>query len=326
MPLLAFVLIQLRPNAVVDSISEASLKKNLTYLASDELEGRGTPSTGLDKAAEFIAAQFKGAGLKPGVGEGWFQVSKYKSYNGDETDVRNVIGIVPGTDPKLKDTYVLVTAHYDHLGKTEAGVIYNGANDDGSGTVSVIEIAKALGKTKPKRTIVFMTFWGEERGLLGSSYYGAHPIFPVAKTIADINIEQVGRTDDNEGPRIGAVSVTGADYSTLIDTMTEAGKAVGVAVQKHPRYSDAFFGASDNQALADQGVPAHTICTAFIFPDYHRPTDKVEKIDFANMAKVDKMVSLTVWLTANSATEPTWKTNNARAKRYIEAWKKSHGE
>src|SRR4029434_6334443 len=98
--------------------------------------------------------------------------------------VRNVIGLLRGSDPKLADTYILVTAHYDHLGiraNVEGDNIFNGANDDGSGTVSVMEIASALAsmKRRPKRSIVFMTFYGEERGLVGSRYYGAHPIFPV---------------------------------------------------------------------------------------------------------------------------------------------------
>ena len=315
----------------IDSISAESLRKNLTYIASDALEGRGTPSKGLDLAADYIAAQFKSAGIQPAVKGSYFQITDFSRQDKVVGQVRNVIGILPGSDPALKDTFVLVTAHYDHLGmRTVDGksVIYNGANDDGSGTVSVIEIAKALGslKVKPKRSIVFMTFWGEELGLRGSRYYGKNPVFPIAKTVADINIEQVGRTDDTEGPRVGAVSVTGADYSDLVDVMREAGKSTGIEVQRHPRYSDPYFGASDNQALADQGVPAHTICTAFEYPDYHRPSDHVEKIDFSNMVKVDKMVALTVLMTADNSKEPAWKEDVPRAKRYLEAWKKLHAK
>lgn len=313
----------------VDSVSVESLKKNLTYIASDELEGRGTPSKGLDLAADYIAEQFKKAGVKPAVKGSYFQETDFIRNGAPARKVRNVVGIIPGSDPVLKDTFILVTAHYDHLGKRTVNgkeVIFNGANDDGSGTVSVIEVARAIGraKSKPKRSIVFVTFWGEERGLLGSRYYGKNPVFPIESTVADINLEQVGRTDDTEGPRVAAVSVTGADYSDLIDTMRAAGKLTGIEVQRHPRFSDPYFSASDNQALADQGVPAHTICTAFEYPDYHRPTDHVDKIDFANMAKVDRMVTLTVLMTADSATEPKWKEDVPRAQRYLDAWRKRH--
>ncbi len=316
--------------AALDRIDVAGLKRDLTYIASDELEGRGTPSKGLDLAADYIAAQFKAAGLEGPIEKAYFQTSDFTRRE-VTAKVRNVIGVLPGSDPQLKHTYVLVTAHYDHLGKKSTGtgdLIYNGANDDGSGTVSVIALARALGalKVKPKRSIVFMTFWGEELGMRGSRYYGSHPVFPLTQTIADINIEQVGRTDDTEGPRVKAVSVTGADYSELIDTMTAAGKAVGVAVQRHPQFSDMYFGASDNQAMADQGVPAHTICTAFEYPDYHKVSDHVDKINFENMVLVDRMVALTVLMTADSATEPRWKSDNPRVKRYEAAWKKLHGQ
>ena len=121
--------------------------------------------------------------------------------------IRNVIAILRGSDPALKDTYVLVTAHYDHLGvrpDLPGDNIYNGANDDGSGTVSVIELASALAtlKERPKRSLVFMTFFGEEKGLRGSRYYGRHPVFPIEQTVADVNLEQVGRTDSDEGPQL----------------------------------------------------------------------------------------------------------------------------
>ncbi|HSI73678.1 MAG TPA: M28 family peptidase, partial [Fimbriimonas sp.] len=170
--------------AVMDSISAQSLQGHLSFIASDLLEGRGTPSRGLDLAAEYIAAQFRRAGLQPAVNGSYFQETTIKARrDSDEmTPVRNVIGLLPGSDPALKNTYVLVTAHYDHLGMKATGEgdrIYNGANDDGSGTVSVIELAGALAKYKPKRSIVFMTFYGEERGLVGSRYYGSHPVFPL---------------------------------------------------------------------------------------------------------------------------------------------------
>jgi Zn-dependent M28 family amino/carboxypeptidase len=236
-----------------------------------------------------------------------------------------------GSDPALKDSYVLVTAHYDHLG-IRPGVagdnIFNGANDDGSGTVSVIELAAAIAtlKERPKRSLVFMTFFGEEKGLLGSRYYARHPVLPIERTVADVNLEQVGRTDSSEGPQLSNAAMTGFDYSDVGSIFKAAGDMTGVNVYKHERNSDAFFGRSDNQALADRGVPAHTLCTAFVYPDYHGAGDHWDKIDYQNMAKVDRMVALGLIMIANSAEEPKWNEANPKAARYANAWKERHAK
>jgi hypothetical protein len=245
--------------------------------------------------------------------------------------VRNVLGLLRGSDPVLKETYVLVTAHYDHVGSRGAAAasgdrIYNGANDDGSGTVSVVELAAALAtlKTHPKRSILFMTFFGEEKGLLGSRYYGRHPVVPIRNTVADVNLEQVGRTDDSEGPRLGAAVMTGHGFSDVSDVFTAAGEAEGIRVYRHPRFSDSYFGRSDNQALAELGVPAHTIGVAFMFPDYHGPADHWDKIDYANMAKVDRMVAHGLLMIANNPVAPKWSESNPKAAKYLKAWKELH--
>ncbi|HWE37103.1 MAG TPA: M28 family peptidase [Isosphaeraceae bacterium] len=246
-----------------------------------------------------------------------------------EVKLRNVVGLLRGSDPALRDTYVLVTAHYDHIGiraPVKGDKIYNGANDDGSGTVSVVELASALAtlKERPRRSIVFATFFGEEHGLLGSRYYARHPAVPVEKTVADVNLEQLGRTDDSEGPRVAGTSMTGFDYSDVGAIFKAAGEAEGIKVDKHPRNSDAYFGASDNQALADLGVPAHTICVAFAFPDYHGAGDHWDKVDFANMARVDRMVARALLMIADDPEPPKWDAANPKAKRYREAYEKLH--
>ncbi|MFM7320088.1 MAG: M28 family peptidase [Armatimonadota bacterium] len=318
--------------AMLDRISGRSMQGHLSFLASDLLEGRATPSRGLDLAAEYIAAQFRRAGLEPVGDDGYFQTSTLAARGSDTpAKVRNVVGVVRGSDPVLRDTVVLVTAHYDHVGIRPAtrpedqgkDLLYNGANDDGSGTVGVIELAAAIAAmpVAPKRTIVFMAFFGEERGLLGSRHYGRNPLFPIEKTVAEINLEQIGRTDDTEGPRIAGAAMTGFDYSDVGDIFAEAGKATGVAVVKHPRNSDAFFGRSDNQALADLGVPAHTLCTAFIYPDYHQPSDTWDKIDPANLEKVARAIALGTVMIADTAAEPRWREDNPRARKYVDAWK-----
>ena len=219
--------------------------------------------------------------------------------------LRNVVGIVRGSDPTLKDTYVLVTAHYDHVGVSPSGDgdrISNGANDDGSGTVSVVEIASALAalQQKPKRSIVFMTVFGEEKGMLGSRYYTRHPIFPLEHTVANINLEQVGRTDSTEGPQVGTASLTGFDFSEIGTILQAAGNPPAFAFTSTPTNSDSYFSRSDNQAFATMGVPAHTLCVAFNYPDYHRPGDHWDKVDYDNMAKVDRMVALALLMIANN--------------------------
>jgi hypothetical protein len=249
----------------------------------------------------------------------------------NKVTVKNVIGILRGSDPELSKTAVLLTAHYDHIGTVEtAGQmsmhspgnspdrIYNGANDDGSGTVSVIEVARALAKLQPppKRSIVFMTFFGEERGELGSQFYGKHPAFPVSKTVADVNLEQVGRTDSTVGPQLNNASVTGFDYSDVTGFLVRAGERVGIKVYRDPEASDTYFTRSDNDALAEQGVPAHSLCVAFDFPDYHGVGDEWQKINYENMAKVDRMVLLALVNMANSEKAPEWNANNAKTEHF----------
>lgn len=321
---------------LLDAISADSMRGHLSFLSSDALEGRGTPSRGLDVAAEYIAAQFRRAGLEPLGDDGYFQTADWRQIApkreralfadvADPVKVRNVVGVLRGSDPVLRDTYILVTAHYDHvgIGEGDGDQLYNGANDDGSGTVSVIELASAFAaqKVRPKRSIVFMTVFGEEHGLVGSRYYGAHPLVPVAKTVADINLEQVGRTDDSEGPQVRAAAVTGFDYSDVGTVLRQAGEATGVAITRHPVNSDRYFAYSDNQALADLGVPAHTISVAYEYPDYHGVADTWDKIDYANMAAIGRTVALAVWTIANDTQAPRWNADNPKAAKYREAAK-----
>lgn len=254
--------------------------------------------------------------------------------------VKNVIGVLRGSDPTLKDTYVMLTAHYDHLGTTETAGrsamnrqptgsdhIYNGANDDGSGTVSVVEIANAMARVTPhpKRSMIFMTFFGEERGLLGSQFYGRHPRFPVAQTVADLNLEQIGRTDSTEGPQVNRASLTGYDYSDVTKYLETAGRAEGIKVYLDRAASDPYFTRSDNAALAELGVPAETLTVAFDYPDYHGLGDEWQKIDYDNMARVDRMVALGLYNMANTANAPQWNAQNPKTLPFREAQQKLLG-
>lgn len=322
-----------------ESITAKSLSAHLKFLSSDFLEGRGTPSKGLDIAAEYIASQFQLAGLESIEGfvnanpnlaaqktglNSYFQVTQFENRRTKlKGDVKNVIGVIQGSDPKLKNTFVIVSAHYDHLGmrEGEGDTIFNGANDDGSGTVGVIDCAQALANSKPKRTLVFVCFWGEEMGLRGSSYYCKNPVLPLKDTIVDINLEQIGRTDDTEGERISEFNITGFDYTNLSDFMSKSAKPFGVKVTKHPKLSDPFFFASDNAAFASAGVPANTISTSYEFPDYHKVGDEWQKIDYENMVKIVRSICSAVQVIGNSATEVKWNESNEKTKKYAEAQK-----
>ncbi len=249
----------------------------------------------------------------------------------EKVQLKNVIGVLRGSDPTLKTTCVLLTAHYDHIGTYETGrqlsnsnqpdpndQIFNGANDDGSGTVSVIEIARALSKLtpRPKRSIVFITFFGEERGDIGSGFYGRHPIFPIANTVADLNLEQVGRTDSTEGKQVNTASVTGYDYSDVTGYLERAGRLTGVKVYMDRPASDDYFTRSDNASLAEQGVPAHTLTVAFDYPDYHGLHDDWQKVDYDNMARVDRTIAVALIQIANSSTPPKWNGKNPKTAEF----------
>jgi hypothetical protein len=302
-----------------------------------------------EAAARFYAS------LKPGAG-GATAVARIAAPRRTPAMLRNVIGILRGSDPALRDTCVLLTAHYDHLGVKPDGPggrvspgggvppggrvspgdrvppggqvspgdrIYNGANDDGSGTVSVLEVARALARLPqhPRRSIAFVTFFGEEEGLIGSRYYVRHPAWPIDKTVADLNLEQVGRTDSTEGRQVSNATLTGFDYSDLTSYVERAGEGTEIKVYKNAKDSDAYFGASDNFSLAEAGVPAETLTVAFDFPDYHGVGDEWQKIDYENMAKVDRAIALAMFLMADSGQPVRWNESNPKTAPFVKASK-----
>jgi Zn-dependent M28 family amino/carboxypeptidase len=323
----------------LNRISADSLRGNLSFLASDLLAGRWTPSVGLDIASEFIASRFRAAGLRPGNDQDYFQIADLTELAKDSSEIRdravdhpivgrNVIGVLRGSDPELSATYLIVSAHYDHLGTLEtAGKlgkekselngdrIFNGANDDGSGTVSVIEIANALAsmKHRPKRSVVFIAFCGEELGELGSSYYTQHPLFPLSRTVAAINLEQVGRSDSDIGK--GNATLTGYDYTTLTPIVEKAARHSGLFLVK-TKETDPYFKASDNYPFARQGIPDVTLATSFDFPDYHGLKDEWQKIDFAEMVRVDRLAARVIWAVANDSQPPEWNSQNEKTIQY----------
>jgi len=226
-----------------------------------------------------------------------------------KTQVSNVMGLLEGTDKK--DEYVFITAHYDHVGKRDT-VIYYGADDDGSGTVSVLELAEAFAKAKaegngPRRSIVFMTVSGEEHGLWGSAYYTNHPVYPLEKTTVDLNIDMIGRVGNDymkDKDSTNYVYVIGDNkLSSDLTPITEAINGTYTKLKLDRKYNDPkdpnrFYYRSDHYNFAEKGVPIIFYFNG-VHPDYHRPTDTPDKINYTLMEKRAKLVFYTALEMAN---------------------------
>ena len=221
----------------------------------------------------------------------------------------NVLAVIEGSDEKLKKEYVFVTAHYDHLGMADSTVIYYGADDNASGTSGVIEIARAFAEAKkegkgPKRTVVCMLVSGEEKGLLGSKYYTEFPLFPLDKTIVDINIDMIGRVDEKHANNPDYIYVIGDDrISTHLHDISEMVNSERTKLELDYKYNakddpNKYYERSDHYNFAEKGIPV-----IFYFngthADYHRPTDTVEKINFDALAKRAQLAFYVAWEAAN---------------------------
>lgn len=222
----------------------------------------------------------------------------------------NVLGYVEGTDKK--DEYVIITSHYDHVGKRSDGTIYYGADDDGSGTVGILELAEAFAKAKaagkgPRRTVVFMTVSGEEKGLWGSEYYSNHPVFPLEKTTVDLNIDMIGRIGEEylkDKDSVNYVYVIGDDkLSTDLTPITDEINKKYTKMKLDRKYNDPndknrFYYRSDHYNFAEKGVPVIFYFNG-VHADYHKPTDTPDKINYKLMAKRGQLVFYTAWEMAN---------------------------
>ncbi|MBC7536663.1 MAG: M28 family peptidase, partial [Ferruginibacter sp.] len=229
--------------------------------------------------------------------------------NTDTIFASNVIGVIEGTD--RKDEYVFLTGHYDHLGKRN-GKIYYGADDDGSGTVAVIQMAKAFAFAKaegkgPRRTVVFMTVSGEEKGLWGSEYYSDHPVYPLEKTSVDLNTDMVGRidTERKSADTLNYVYVVGHDkLSSELPLINEAAntKFTGLTLDykfDDPNDTERIYYRSDHYNFARKGIPVLFFYDGMLLGDYHKPTDTVDKINWDLYEKRTRMIFHTAWEIAN---------------------------
>jgi len=264
--------------------SEKRMMSTIKYLASEELKGRGLGTPEIDQAAEYIAQQFEEAGLKPIKGT-YYQKFTHDFKDKGELNLTNIIGVIPGTDPKLKDEVVVISAHYDHLGfgwpdvrKGNEGKIHYGADDNASGVATIIELAHSMAKTvKPKRTIVFLACTAEEAGLVGSRYFVAHAKdYFSGEIFANVNIDTDGSLFDKKLLVLNANSAKewkfifmGTDYTTGVKS----------------EVIDKDLDASDQFAFIEKGIPAIQLFTGAT-ENYHRPTDTFDKIDGKGLVKV----------------------------------------
>jgi len=219
---------------------------------------------------------------------------------------RNVLGYVEGSD--LKEEVIIITAHLDHLGK-RGDKIYYGADDDGSGCASLLTIAEAFAQAKkegngPRRSILIMTFSGEEKGLLGSRYYTMHPVFPLSNTVVNLNIDMIGRTDTIHKNETDYVYVIGSDkLSTELHLLNENTNATYSKLELDYRYNDPsdkqkLYYRSDHYNFAKNNIPVIFYFTG-LHEDYHKPTDTIDKIDFEKTALIARHVYHTAWELAN---------------------------
>jgi hypothetical protein len=286
-------------------VTEASVREILTALAGDSMNGRGSASPDELKAGQYIGDRLKAYGIEPAGDNGtYLQSAKFTRRDGKEATTTNALGILRGTDPKLKVETILLSAHLDHLGVRDpvnGDRIYNGADDDAYGCTAVLELARILGAgPKPKRTVLFALFGSEEIGGRGARYFLDHPPIPLTSLVANLEFEMIGRAD--EAVKSDELWLTGYERSNLGSTL--AGHGAKLVADPHPEQQ--FFYRSDNIALARQGVVAHTVSSYGLHRDYHQPSDDLAHIDFTHMtAAINSMVEPVRWL-VNSDFKPAW--------------------
>ena len=307
-----------------NTININDLYDHINILASDSLEGRETGKPGQKMAAAYIANHFKEIGIPPYKRKTYFQKFKVKSKRHvckcDDCDLtffkrvfksnqiirgENVLGFIEGSD--LKEELIIITAHYDHLGKHDS-LIFNGADDDASGVAGAMEIAEAFMLAKkdgkgPRRSILIMPVSGEEKGLLGSKYYTDNPVYPLKNTIANLNIDMIGRLDDWHSTG-NYVYLIGSDrLSYDLHNINEEVNNKYTKLDLDYKYNDEedpnrYYYRSDHYNFAKNNIPVIFYFNG-VHEDYHRPSDTIEKLDFSKIKTISKLVFLTAWELAN---------------------------
>jgi len=301
--------------------------KRLPRFASFLLKGRLSPNDGKDAEESlmfYISTDMAADLLNSSTDKLTAAMSDSKSIKGrtvktfvkrtiNTVATENIMAFLEGTD--LKDEVIVLSSHYDHIGQNADGtVINNGADDDGSGTTAIMELAEAFKQAAnegngPRRSILFLNVTGEEKGLLGSAYYGDNPIFPLENTVTNLNIDMIGRIDPDHEDDPNYVYVIGSEkLSSHLKIISEYANITYTNINMDYRYDDPedknrFYYRSDHYNFAKHGIPI-----IFYFngthADYHRPTDTIEKIEFDLMAKRTQLIFYTTWILANRDERP----------------------
>lgn len=291
-------------------ITSANLKEALYTFASDEFEGRETGEPGQKKAVEFIKNHYVGLGIPSPIADGdYFQEIPASFFKDNIKDSENVLAYIKGSEKP--DEVIIISAHLDHIGISKNSEINNGADDDGSGTVAILEIAKAFKAAAdngqgPKRSILFLHVTGEEIGLYGSQYYtDVDPIFPLKNTVADLNIDMIGRVDAKHEGKGNYLYLIGSDkLSKELHAISEAVNIKYFNIKVDYTYDDdndpnRFYYRSDHYNFAKNNIPV-----IFYFngthKDYHKPSDTPDKINYDYLETRARLIFCTAWELANS--------------------------
>jgi hypothetical protein len=295
--LLVALLLQSDPSGdALKTIDEATLREHENYLASDALEGRAAGFPGNEKAVEYLVKEATAYGLKPAGTEGYTQEFDFEN-SGMKRKAKNVLALLEGSDPKLKEEYVLIGGHLDHVGRGGQAVggqkdgpkngddIWNGADDNGSGTSAILTVARAFarGKVRPKRSILFAWWNAEEAGLKGSAWWAGHPTRPLDKVTYCLNCDMIGRNPERPMDVEGVKNAEGDALERIITSACEAEK---LAITKYDHTNEAMF-RSDGVSLLRQGIPA-TMFFTYWHADYHAVGDHADKIAYPNLAKISR--------------------------------------
>ncbi len=223
----------------------------------------------------------------------------------ETVDVRNVVGVLRGSDPQLADEAVLITAHLDHIGTVDYGAdqINNGADDNATGVTGVITLADAFSRLRPtpRRSVIFMTFWGEEKGLLGSKHFAQHPLWPLDRIVANVNLEMIGRPEEDAREKAW---MTGWKHSNLGDLLNAGSSRVGVTIFDRSDIGEMLYTRSDNASFVQHGVIAHSVSAGSLHSDYHQPGDEWTKLDIPHMTRVIQGLFAGVLPLADGAATP----------------------
>ncbi len=310
------VSVEINPTKYMNTITSNDLTKHLSIVASDSMEGRDTGSKGQKKAGEYLISQYKANKIPfPKGATSYYQkvpaAFLNAKHNENLPDSANIWAYIEGSEKP--NEVIVVSAHYDHVG-IKNGEVYNGADDDGSGTVALLEIAQAFEIAKseghgPKRSILFLHMTGEEHGLLGSSFYSQNPLFPLANTITDINIDMIGRHDEFHNDSSNYVYLIGSDYlSTDLYNICEDANKNFVHIKLDYKFNDRkdpnrFYYRSDHYNFAKNGIPSVFLFNG-VHADYHKASDEVDKIEFEPLKKRAQLAFTIAWELANRENRP----------------------